>query len=226
MYTTWAQNYNYVKHFAEYSWNHAPYIIHTPFWGIEPNRKLSFDVQITGDDMDSGWELVTAKLYYRTNSSDNFISKDLNLVNNNANLEIDLKSDNTYLEYYIEATDNRGWSKRNPLESNKYYILGSPTNVQDENSNNELLVSPNPAEEYIEITFESINPNHSLSINPTLKRGVDEQSEIYIYNTLGEEVLTESIHPMTSSHRLNIESLPKGMYYVKAGNRMVKFMKM
>jgi hypothetical protein len=208
MYTTWSRNYNYVKHFAEYGWNHAPYITHTPLWGIEPNRKLSFEVQIKGDDMDSGWKLAKAKLYYRTDAKGNFGSKDLNLVNNYVNLEIDFGTDNTYMEYYIEATDNRGWSKRNPLENDRYYILGTPTSVQDENLENELKVIPNPAGEYI-----------TVNMKPS------EGSAIQIYNTLGELVLTVGTGRDLSA-RIDISSLSKGLYVVKVGTKMAKFIKM
>ncbi|MCO5251034.1 MAG: T9SS type A sorting domain-containing protein [Candidatus Kapabacteria bacterium] len=79
-------------------------------------------------------------------------------------------------------------------------------------------IHPNPASEYIEIS--------SPHINPTVNRRVDEGSEIKIYNTLGECVLTEPIHPMTLSHRMNVESLPRGVYYLRIGNRTQMFVKM
>jgi hypothetical protein len=60
-----------------------------------------------------------------------------------------------------------------------------------------LMISPNPAKDYIEITLE---PSDGSTIN--------------IYNILGEKVMSESIHPMTGSHRMNIEILPQGIYYL------------
>ncbi len=215
MYTTWSQNYSYIKHFAEYSWNHAPFITHTPLWGIKPEGKLNFAVTIKGDDMDAGWKLKSAKLYYKTDTESNFSSNDLTLVNDKASLEVRLGDGNSYLEYYIEATDNRGWSKRNPLESDRYYTLGAPTNVKEEYSKDELVIVPNPAENYITITLKPINP--------TLKRRVDE---VLFYNILGEKVLSESIDPMTSSHQLNIVSLPQGIYFVHIWDKVIKFVKL
>ncbi len=90
-----------------------------------------------------------------------------------------------------------------------------PSDVSESKSTVDLNISPNPAGDYITITLSGINP--------TLKPGVDE---LIIYNTLGEKVMTESIHPMTASHRMNIESLPRGIYFVKAGGETTKFVKM
>jgi hypothetical protein len=88
------------------------------------------------------------------------------------------------------------------------------TGVKDQSVNEQIEISPNPAYDFITIKLGAINP--------TLKRGVDE---IKIYNTLGEKVMAESIHPMTASHRMNIENLPKGIYFVKVGGETAKFVK-
>ncbi|MEI6090752.1 MAG: T9SS type A sorting domain-containing protein [bacterium] len=75
-------------------------------------------------------------------------------------------------------------------------------------------IYPNPAKDYITVSFKP-----SEGFEPS------EGSAFHIYNTLGELVLSESIHPMTSSHRMNIESLPKGMYFVRNGGEVIKFTK-
>jgi hypothetical protein len=80
-------------------------------------------------------------------------------------------------------------------------------------------IYPNPAGDYIEISI----PDNS---NSTLQGGVTKgQEKVQIFNTLGIEVLSESIHPMTSSHRMNIEMLPVGIYFIKIGDRVEKFVK-
>jgi alpha-tubulin suppressor-like RCC1 family protein len=81
------------------------------------------------------------------------------------------------------------------------------TSVKDEAE--VIQIIPNPAGDFITITFE-------------LSGG----TQIQIYNTLGEKVMTELIHPMTASHRMNIESLPKGIYFVKIGSETAKFVKL
>ncbi len=88
--------------------------------------------------------------------------------------------------------------------------------VDDENDES-LEISPNPAGNFITIKLRAIIP--------TLKRGVDETSEILIYNTLGEKVMSvETLH--ATSLRINISALPRGIYFVKVGGETAKFVKM
>ncbi len=76
-----------------------------------------------------------------------------------------------------------------------------------------LELFPNPAGDFITITLGVINP--------TLKRGDDE---VFIYNTLGERVMSvETLH--STSLQINISDLPKGMYFVKVGGETAKFVK-
>ncbi|MBS3998889.1 MAG: T9SS type A sorting domain-containing protein [Desulfobulbaceae bacterium] len=99
----------------------------------------------------------------------------------------------------------------------RYSRLGvSDIDDFDLNSENQFSIYPNPATEYIEI---------AIDINPTVNCKVDEGSEIKIFNTLGECVLNESIHPMTPSHRMNVGHLPRGVYYVRIGKQTQIFVK-
>ena len=93
----------------------------------------------------------------------------------------------------------------------------SNTSVSDEKIQNIISIYPNPANDYIEI-----NPD---AINPTLKRRVDESSDIQIFNTLGEIILSvEQTSP--SVQRIDISNLSPGMYFIKIGDRVEKFAKM
>lgn len=100
--------------------------------------------------------------------------------------------------FYLAEID---FSKENGVEEN-----AETTNVD---------IWPNPAGDFITITLKP-----SEGLEPS------EGSEIHIYNTIGEKVMSESIHPMTASHRMNIESLPKGIYFVKVGSETAKFVKL
>jgi WD40 repeat protein len=71
--------------------------------------------------------------------------------------------------------------------------------------NCKIKIYPNPATDYIEI-----QPSEGF--------------DIQIFDMLGTVVA--SIHPMTTSHRMNIEHLAPGMYFIKIGNRVEKFVKM
>jgi hypothetical protein len=90
-----------------------------------------------------------------------------------------------------------------------------PNGIIEETENLKVDISPNPAGDYITITLKP-----SEGFEPS------EGSAIFIYNSFGEMVISESIHPMTASHRMNIESLPKGIYFVKIGSETAKFVKM
>jgi hypothetical protein len=86
-----------------------------------------------------------------------------------------------------------------------------------------IRIIPNPAGDYITVTLGAFNPKVNL--------GVDIPSEIQIYNTLGEKVTTPSLlgnatPPTEGNFRINISTLPKGMYFVRIGGEIAKFMKM
>lgn len=89
-------------------------------------------------------------------------------------------------------------------------IVGvSDYNLDRVQNQNGILLSPNPASEYIEISLDRWTPSGN--------------EEIKIYNTFGELVISETIHPMTSSHRMNIKHLLVGLYLVRIGNNIEKF---
>ena len=93
----------------------------------------------------------------------------------------------------------------------------SNTSISDKPIQNNIAVYPNPAYDYIEI-----NPDAN---NPTLKRGVDEGSDIQIFNTLGEIIISVEQTP-PSVQRIDISKLSHGIYFIKIGNRVEKFVKM
>ncbi len=79
---------------------------------------------------------------------------------------------------------------------------------------NNFIISPNPATDFITIQFQTSE--------------VLETSEVYqvqIFDMLGIEIISELIHPMTGSHRMNVEKLPTGVYYIRIGNKVEKFVK-
>jgi hypothetical protein len=50
--------------------------------------------------------------------------------------------------------------------------------------------------------------------------------KVQIFDMLGIEIISESIHTMTDSHRMNVEKLPAGVYFIKIGDKMDNFVKM
>ncbi len=184
--------------------NFMPLKYHTgyyAFWGyyIE-NKKRDFAVLIT----DSDWNVVSENKWDFNNKSNSVT--DIKETEN-GNLIVfgnSLYTDSTpsglsshYIPYYAELKPN--------------YV-----SVKDQADNEQIEVSPNPAGDFITINLERCATSSRCGTS----------GEISIYNTLGEKVMAESIHPMTASHRMNIEPLPRGIYFVKVGGETAKFVKM
>ena len=89
-----------------------------------------------------------------------------------------------------------------------------PTRV-DENISHDLGFSiyPNPATNFVDIKLYN-------------EASLIASGKVQIFDILGIEVMSESIHPLTETHRMNIERLPAGVYYIKIGTKAEKFMKM
>ena len=77
-------------------------------------------------------------------------------------------------------------------------------------------IFPNPATDYIEINLGAFNT--------TLKRGVAEGSDIQIIDMLGVIVLTVE-QTSQSVQRIDVTILSPGIYFLKIGNRVEKFVK-
>jgi hypothetical protein len=111
---------------------------------------------------------------------------------------------------------------------NKYFLLSyyegtvalvalndSTTSVEDLKISNDILIYPNPANDYIEIS----------SFSHTLKHGFEVDSCIQIINTYGEIVL--SVNLLTSKGQMiDVSKLSSGIYFIKKGNRLEKFVKL
>ena len=69
-------------------------------------------------------------------------------------------------------------------------------------------ITPNPATNFI-----------TINLQPS------EGSMVEIYDMLGVKVISELIHQMTSRHLMNIENLSAGLYFIKIGSRVEKFVK-
>jgi hypothetical protein len=89
-----------------------------------------------------------------------------------------------------------------------YMLIDDGEGAIDDELGNSFYIIPNPASDYITITLKP-----------------SEGSEVSIYNTLGEKVMSvgaENFLPL----QINITNLPKGMYFVKASGETAKFIKL
>jgi hypothetical protein len=87
-------------------------------------------------------------------------------------------------------------------------------NVGVKDESEYIKIIPNPAGDFITITLK---PSEGFELS--------EGSEIQIYNTLGEKVMTVE-QTFLSVQQINISALPKGIYFVKVGGETAKFVKM
>ena len=87
------------------------------------------------------------------------------------------------------------------------------TEMSVHETENFIGISPNPASEYITIQFQTSEVLETSDV-----------STVQVSDMLGIEVMSESIYPMTGIHRMNIEHLPVGLYFIQIGNYLGKFM--
>ncbi len=89
------------------------------------------------------------------------------------------------------------------------------TNVE-ESTKSETTLSPNPASDYIEISY-----NFDRRVNLM----AEIESSVKIYNSYGEDftISQSEISTNENSIRIDISSLPAGIYFVKIGSHLEKF---
>jgi hypothetical protein len=112
-----------------------------------------------------------------------------------------------------KGTKLSGWAYTN-------FTVVDPSNVIniDIGDNKNISIYPNPASEYIEITLFG---NSSL-----FKQGIDERLQMQVFNALGEIVIN-SDSKLTDGDgiRIDISFLTPGVYFLKIGNKVSKFVK-
>ncbi len=111
---------------------------------------------------------------------------------------------------YIFLTDNKGDLYRISYKTiyDSIHVETTTTKV----GNDIISISPSPATDFIEI---SVGANGRSPL----------QSEVRIYNVFGQAVLSVgSIHELPL--RINTSALPLGVYFVRIGDRVSKFIKL
>ena len=92
----------------------------------------------------------------------------------------------------------------------------NPTSVDQEQDPTPMIIYPNPSEDFIEIS----------DINPMLKHGV-ESTDIKIFNVFGQNCdLTPTLPASREGVRIDVSGLAPGMYFVRFGDRVGKFLKL
>ena len=212
MYTTWARKYDHLEAFGEYAWNHAPYIHHTPPYAIQAGADMNFIVIIRGDAMDADWELTDASIHYRTRPGDPFTEHPFMVQPGEfGEILVPIPSGATWLQWYVTAGDNRGWTSRVPLGDTVYYELGDvATSVEGNHEPDAAILSfyPQPASASRELHVEWFQP------------GANE-AMLRLYDLLGREVFARRLHASGSGMNSSVLHLPtslRGVFVARLGN--------
>ena len=86
---------------------------------------------------------------------------------------------------------------------------GSTTSINNFDSKSGLLIQPNPASDFITIKFET-----------------SEVSKVQIFDILGIEIMSVEAGQDVSTQKIDVSHLPTGMYFIRIGNKVEKFVKM
>lgn len=91
-----------------------------------------------------------------------------------------------------------------------------------ENNKSDILFSPNPTSDFIEINLDRWTPPSKWS---------PASSDIKIYSVLGGCVMTtlsllrNATPPMEGNFRIDVSQLPAGVYFVRFNNKALPFVK-
>ncbi|GAB1371877.1 hypothetical protein MASR1M45_19390 [Candidatus Kapaibacterium sp.] len=89
------------------------------------------------------------------------------------------------------------------------------TSVSDNNFISKILLTPNPAGDYITISIPELNKG----LQPLIQK-------VLIFNILGVEVISTPASPGEENLRIDVSHLPAGVYYVRIGSMIEIFVKM
>lgn len=211
MYTTWARKYDHLEAFGEYAWNHAPYIHHTPPYAIQAGTDMNFIVIIRGDAMDQAWSLTDARFHYRTQPGDAFTKHAFTVVPGEfSDVPVPIPAGATWLQWYVTATDNRGWTSRVPLGDTVYYELGDVTTAVEGvagPSSSVLTVYPQPAV-------------YGTPLYVTWQEPGAASAVLRLYDLLGREVFAQALQSAGSGVTTSVVRLPdglRGVYLARLG---------
>ncbi len=203
MYTTWAQQYDHLEPFGEYAWNHAPYIYHTPPYAIRAGEEMNFIVIIRGDAWDPDWALLDARIHFRTRPGEAFTEHAFTVETGQyTDVPVPIPAGATWLQWYVTARDNRGWTTRIPFADTLYYELGDvATAVGD---------PPAPSSAVLEFFPQPATSSAPLQLRWHIPGTSD--AVLRICDLLGREVYAQTLRASTTGLSTSIVRFPPGLH--------------
>jgi glutathione peroxidase len=136
------------------------------------------------------------------------------LTQKSKNVKLDSEVKWNFQKYLITENGelfNMLTTQTNPINPLVRNWLEEPVSVNESVNNSFVTVSPNPANDFIDINVGS-------------SKLLDNKysSKILIYNILGECLISQQI---VENERINIEPLPSGLYFLKIGSISIPFLK-
>ena len=125
-------------------------------------------------------------------------------------------------KYYFKNDCGEIWSKEMKIINTAYIPGGTPapedsliSDVAFDSDIQNVHVFPNPASDYITIQYS----NKELKL-------FAEGHKVQIFDVLGIEIMSVETRHAVSLQRINVSHLPAGVYFMRFGNKMEKFVKM
>lgn len=116
-------------------------------------------------------------------------------------------------DIYVDSYNNVWFAT--PEGAAVLYYYNQVLSVDNNNNQTKINILPNPANDYIEISWDNFQVNNSEL----------EYDDIEIFNELGIKVMSLEVKYPMPYQRFDISLLPKGIYFLKIGAKSEKFIK-
>ncbi len=218
MYTTWQTDYSQLTPFAYYAWGAGPAIFfEPPDSSVLDKKEFTLNAKVFSDFYDPTDKIISVKANIRFWNNQGQSAKTLDFSNSSGadfscNISI---PDSTYsMDFNIQAVNSQGLQRKSPTYTIRKKSLNGVWDFPLKDNNSDFIISPNPAEDFIEI---SVRSRHALT-----------NTDIRIFNVFGKTVSTSVCSADTSAsggQRIDVSCLPSGVYFVKLGEKVGKFVK-
>lgn len=212
MYTTWARRYDHLEAFGEYAWNHAPYIYHTPPYSIQAGADMNFITIIRGDPWDPAWTLAGAKIHFRTKPGDAFVEHAFTVTPGEySDILVPIPAGTTWLQWFVTASDNRGWTTRVPFADTLYYELGDVTTA--------VGAPSSPASPVLEIYPQPATAGAPLQVSWNVPGA--STATLQVFDLLGRELYRQTLQasgPGLTTSALRLPGGLPGVFILRLGD--------